>query len=988
MADFVASSAASRASFAVDVERVTPLTNQPLEQLSRDIVTRLRERSPGGLLSAIQPLLDIQHRLVGDCAAGTVPIEQVQGTLIELQNVIVQTLATRYDALDTAARISELPFAELDHTGRIVYANAAFAGQLPSPVGRDFAGLFGSRADDMAELMRLNQCASLRVELECEGLPRQFRAEIGPLADEDGKPGHYAVLLGLRAEEQRLDAALDAIIRTDRSGRIVFANNKAFELLQATRTELLNTDLGRWLVPRNPDQGDPITKRIGAWIAATESVIDNDLTLIDAAGQAHPINAASVPVYDGEKKSAGGILITFRDAAEDLARAALRRLVREETDWRELIRKAIRIIGTVVPYDMAAFGTYSSNGKLYRAQIVEPVPAWRWATRWFDVGPAARAWLETDQTFTDDTSGLSTDDQKTDPVAIAVREEGLKNLVCLPVRGTAGEFRCVMSLLSRTQKYGANHLRALRDLGIEEVFLVAQATMDKQQEKTLRKLNKNLNKAPTVRALAEGLAKGVVKSFDWEYAAVYRIDRKPRPDFPEGHFQLFEQCDTTDDQSLIVDSSYRQDIRRGMLGYCYREGKVLVLPRVRRDGEKYDFIKVAGQESAMTIPLRLNGRIEFILDIESSQENSFAGSDKKQAEALAIKCEQILASRWSEAISFGLMDTMEQAAIIVDDVGSIRRLNAAARGIFGEVKDVPLQKFGAEKADQDILAQTRNSDPVRVVLSSAPGVRILMMAEQHPLHDDYGHRLWLFSNLGERDRELDRSFLEATVNEVARQARAPLMIADGLVRGAADLVGKPDFTDKCADLLTRAANQLLKADLTYDRLSGSLNARTEPMDAPSPFDAVKLLRNTIGRLPPDDREQIDWSIAENLAFGVEGWSDRFAYALRSILGFLLLSDRKGKVVVEAGPGDGGSGLRIRLSARRRRSAALAKSPDDELTAKDPIAEKEEAARRLVALSPESVRKSIELHHGELVMPGPDEPETTFIITLPGAEKRR
>ena len=942
-----------------------------MDERCRDVVAKLRDRS-SGLRSAVQPLLDLQQRLLESSRAGSTNPDHTLAGLLAIQDRILATLAARYDALDAAARESELPFAEVDHTGRIVYANEAMARHIPQPFGRDFISLFGARAPDVGKAMAREECASLRVELDCDGLPRQFRAEIGPLRDHEGKPGAYALLLGLRSEELRLDAALDAIMRADVTGKIAFANNKALALLQLQREQVLGTDLSQWLALREPGQGEPIARRIARWLEATDAITDNELAL-KGAGRSHPINLAVVPSYDGPEQRSG-ILMTFRDATEDLAREALRRLLVSEKDPDTVIREAICIVRRVIPCDMATFATYSDDGQLCRAQLVEPRPDWHWGTRWFDVTPEGRAWLEGDETWSDDLAAMVRNlapDQESDPVVRAVREEGLNKLVVLPVRGAGGIFRCSLSLLSSERTYGAADLRALRDLGLEELFLAVQAAMERQREACIQRLKKELNEAPTARALAKTLAQGVVRCFGWEYAGVFRIDRKA------GEFELFEQVDSTKDKKLSVESSYRQKLSDGMLGHCYRQEEVLVLPRIAVNGYKYDFIKTTGaQESAMTVPLRVNGRIELILDLEASQENAFAGPDKQLAEALVADCEQILASRWHEAIGHSLMDAIDQAAIIVDGVGTIRSVNGAARAIIGEARRVALKTFGAAEDDRGALTAAALGGPTRIVLSPAPGVRVPTLATVQPLHDDYGHRLWLFSNLLEQQLERDQHYLEQTVSEVARQTRAPLLIADGLLRGAAGLLRDRGLAETCADLLDRAANQLLKADLTYDRLSDSLVARTEPAEPPERFEVIELLRQTIERLPHDDATAIDAHLPEDRGFVVEGWPERLGYALRSLLGFLLLSGTDVRIAVTADIVEG-VGLRIELKSHRT-EATSALMPSGDV---DPIAQGEEQARRTAALAPDSVESVIDLHGGTLEMPDPDAAEAVFIVTL-------
>ncbi len=903
--------------------------------------------------------------------------EDVQAALLTIQDRLLATLAVRYDALDGAARESELPFAEIDHTGRIVYANEAMAKHIPQPFGRNFISLFGPRAPDIAGAIKREECASLRVELDCDGLPHQFRAEIGPLRDQDGEPGAYALLLGLRAEELRLDAALDGIIRADMIGKITFANSKALDLLQLMREEVLGTDLGRWLAPRAVSHGEPITRRIARWLRAKEATADSDLVL-KGVGPSHPINLAVVPSYDGPEQRSG-ILMTFRDATEDLAREALRRLLVCEKDPYTVIREAIRIIGRVIPCDMATFATYSDDGKLCRAQLVEPPPSWHWGTRWFDVTSEGQNWLNGDQTWSDDLPAMVrvlAPDQASDPVVRSVNEDGLNKLVLLPIRGAGGAVRCTLSLLSRERTYGAEDLRILRDLGLEELFLAAQASMERQRDTCIQELKKELNEAQTTRALAKKLARGVVRCFGWEYAGVFRIDRKA------GEFELLEQIDSSTDHKLNVENKYRQKLSDGMLGHCYRQEKVLVLSRVAADGHKLNFMKTAeAQESAMTVPLRVNGRIELILDLEATQENAFAGPDKQLAEALVAECERILENRWHEAIGTSLMEAIDQAAIIVDGVGTIRSMNGTARRLVDEARGVPLKKFGAAEQDQRVLADGVVGGPTRIVLSPGAGVRVPTLATQQPLHDDYGHRLWLFSNLNELQLERDQHYLEQTVSEVARQTRAPLMIADGLLRGAAGLLRNRGLVENCADLLDRAANQLLKADLTYDRLSDSLTARTEPAEAPKPFEVIGLLRQTIERLPHDDAAIIDPDLPEGRGFVVEGWPERLGYALRSLLGFLLLSGANGRIAVKAAIVEG-VGLRIEMRSHRT-EATSALTPSGDV---DPIAKSQEHARRTAAVAPDAVEGAIRLHGGTLEMPDPEQAEALFVVRLPSTSE--
>src|SRR5262249_31372792 len=128
----------------------------------------------------------------------------------------------------------------------------------------------------------------------------------------------------------------------------------------------------------------------------------------------------------------------------------------------------------------------------------------------------------------------------------------------------------------------------------------------------------------------------------------------------------------------------------------------------------------------------------------------------------------------------------------------------------------------------------------------------------------------------DQTRESDWQYLEETVTAVARQTRAPLLMADGLLRGAASLLSQPELMDKCARLLEQAANHLLKADLTFERLSDRLVVQQTPREVPTPFDACATLLHEIDKLPPEDQEAID--VVDNLKTAghavVNGWSER------------------------------------------------------------------------------------------------------------------
>jgi hypothetical protein len=386
----------------------------------------------------------------------------------------------------------------------------------------------------------------------------------------------------------------------------------------------------------------------------------------------------------------------------------------------------------------------------------------------------------------------------------------------------------------------------------------------------------------------------------------------------------------------------------------------------------------------MTVPLRVRDRIELLLDLESTQINAFAGPDKAAANALADDCEQIFEGRWYEAIGNALIDAIEQAAVIVDSAGVIHQVNAVAKGMLGQCVGRPLCSFGAETADRAMLSEARPRDPTRLTLAiqvreGKPPTKLPTLASQRPLNDDYHHGLWLFTNLHEQRWERDWRYLDETVSEVARYTRAPLLIANGLLRGAASLLRQPGFANRCAGLLDRAAGQLTKADLTFERLSETLTVRQQPLAPSTRFDALAVLRHEIEILPSDDGRAVSINAPSNTCFFVSGWPDRLGFAFRSLLSALLTARGDGGVSIEAiVETTGWLAVRIALPSGQWHTPGSVDQEDD------PIAQGEERARQMVALAPESVASAIEQHRGTFEQPAPDVSPRAFTIRLPPA----
>jgi len=84
----------------------------------------------------------------------------------------------------------------------------------------------------------------------------------------------------------------------------------------------------------------------------------------------------------------------------------------------------------------------------------------------------------------------------------------------------------------------------------------------------------------------------------------------------------------------------------------------------------------------MTVPVRLNGEIRWLLDIESLTTRAFGNEDKRMVERIARHLEQRMALLNERVLSVALLNTIEQGTIIADRGGRILRANRMAEELL------------------------------------------------------------------------------------------------------------------------------------------------------------------------------------------------------------------------------------------------------------------------------------------------------------------
>lgn len=699
-------------------------------------------------------------------------------------------------------------------------------------------------------------------------------------------------------------------------------------------------------------------------------------------GHAVPVRLTVVPSFDTAESRSGWIL-TIVTIARELAQAEMQRLLSvPELEPESLVRGIMQAIQKTIPYDLANFGVYTDDMKYYNTLLVHPQPEWAWTTAWFPLPPAVRTFLLGAKTWgplQETTESLAPDLKEDQVYQHIIRSSKMKAFVTLPITG-GGTVRASLTLFSRqADRFDGSEIGELRDLGVEKALLVAEANILRRHDERVRALEVRLGQASRYRELARTLATGISDCFGWDYVAIFGVDRRKEV------FWLISQCNRTG--SPDIDKGYTQDLDEGLLGAARRENAPRVETNIQAGSKHYKAV-VPGRLSALAMPIRVAKQaatagaddIEWVLSVESSQTNAFQGPKMEALEKLLAQCEAILHERWQKAVQGSLLDASEQAVVVVDRAGKIRLTNGPANNLLcqrnGLLLGTRLAQYAFRDEDRNLLRTAHPVTAVRLKLSPDGFVEVPTLATRRAINDDYGHQLWLFTDLREEQQQREWGYLEQTVNEVAQNARVPLMLAGNLLRGAAEKVSKDAAI---SEMLSTAVRHIGKADITYERLANTLSLRQEP-DRPSQiFDVIDVLRNAVGDLPDDDVRQCDLTdrvdTKTRKPFLVDGWPDQLSFAFRSLLGYLFLqrpTDAKVSIVLSTSPaGD----LSILFSVPV--SAGLAKPGKST----DRISKAEQRAHEATALAPEAVRLAVLRHGGKFRVCDQDGKMSAFEITL-------
>ncbi|WP_031364650.1 PAS domain-containing protein [Caballeronia sordidicola] len=815
---------------------------------------------------------------------------------------------------------SDSPCAIVDRSGLVIRASVAFKTLAPPGTSQ--------RLTDIFRLSALPKHTARARTRERRSLAALYRDATGALVPAWLHTLHQSPLTGerlvfvadgaqqRRAETMQLDAAPLVVLRISADGFIRFANAETYRAMSLTPAQVIDHELVSVFGKSNADPGaqDPILEAaLGDGLDRclhTLKTVSIDIQVArytDGERQIAPLRLVPDMALDGR---ALGALAFIGLTLEDRVREQIGSIARAPSieSWQQWLGLVLDQVRRLIRFKHANLGIYAENATRFRALAFYPPDKPGWKRGWLALPDTVNDWIKSGQTFITDLNEFvaALPDSSGNQVASMYLERNIRSCVTL-VASTAHGPTSALTLASReANRYSQRDVEILRNLDLEPLLLRIEAQIRRQREELSVTLRSLLTSAGPVQEHICRIVDLLAARFQWDYVSLYKVDRL------RGEFKLFHESPCP--KAFRIGSGYVQPLHTGMLGACLSRGSTIVVNEVGSpDIEQYDYIGLDRDvvRSAITVPLRVNQRICWMFHIEMHEAHAFHGMDLVSIDELVGVIEKGLRSRVTDQINDAIMIDTRQGVVVADLDGAIITVNPTAARLLGFQKEQPQLVFLRDYAAKDdptaveILGTFDSAERSRVELLGEDQLVRPVLATRRVL-DGFDTAIWFLVDLRAREWEVDLRFLRETVADVAQQTRAPLALANRLLRELPALCGNsgnaaaqtqnPPLPNDAALLAQRVLAELAKVDITFERLAQGVEIRRSPLRTRKIFELRDCIFGVTEALPDRDRKMIKVTWPDD-EFLVTGDQQRIEFAIRSIVAYMLRM-RSGDELVE------------------------------------------------------------------------------------------
>lgn len=569
--------------------------------------------------------------------------------------------------------------------------------------------------------------------------------------------------------------------------------------------------------------------------------------------------------------------------------------------WRNRLKTILARIRPIIPFDRATFGTYAENGSLFRPVHIETSTPAKWPSLWIEVPDELKLWLSSGQTWTSDLEQFvrSYPSYTSNPVVREHLDAGLQSFVTLPVPGPDGTSSSLTLASKAKATYDQGSLALLDELDLAHSLLVFEREITTERFTFRYNAQQALRSSSSLAEAADILVRELRRFFRWDHISIISIDNQKR------RFQLLAQGSELDCGLPI---NFHQPLDVGMLAATLQQNPTTDVPKptalivedTRIEPRKYNYTVINPRLlSAMTLPLQLGGEWRWVILAESSLSEAFHGPDIEDLAYVISEVETELNHLYVLELYKMLLEKTPDGVIVVGPTGKITHANRPAierflgayhrhdrLSFFDERTNGPrFADCAADSTSKDIIEGRLADTSRRLVLIGPDQNKKVVLATRHDLPSDFQSSVWFLTDLDNLDWNAEYRYLRAVVNDVAQQARGPLMLA------ALELENLiTQFEGETRAKIHRSAQNVLaeisKADISFERLADRLAILKQPLRQRERISANELIGEIVKALPDRDLKHIDLKLPSTDLW-VEGDKSRIRFVFRSIIEYLL-----------------------------------------------------------------------------------------------------
>src|SRR5580765_6236549 len=436
-------------------------------------------------------------------------------------------------------------------------------------------------------------------------------------------PAASKVYLRMKSLEDWIARTFDAsplgILRIGLDFGITYANKKAMDMCG------INSFEGRSVLDFVPDEQSSslLKEKLANRQKGISEEYETEIVRL-SDNRRLPVKVAAMPAFDRDGNVAGAVSI-LSSLELERARRAMDRAVQTSHTCAELLQAVAEFTKQVIPFDTCSVSIYSSDLEHARVLFTDsPELLNQASTRWFQVTPLLRVWAQhTQAVIVPDTvsfmQSMDFDSQYVEKSLATFRKSGWSSFLRYPIVREGRVIGSFVLISKERSAFTEDDRKMMMALPLDTALATALHYEEVRELEFRLALLRDVLPCKTKADIFELLVQRLVDHYGWESVSVLRVNEDTR--------KIALQTQTSQQKSeLGIPTGYEQNIDDGILGHVYRTGEDVNIGNVCTDSRfKAMYLGVNRSTiSELCMPIKVDGRVYALLNIEDEQENAFA----------------------------------------------------------------------------------------------------------------------------------------------------------------------------------------------------------------------------------------------------------------------------------------------------------------------------------------------------------------------------